>query len=302
MKTGASKTGPDTPAIEFRHVSMSFDQTQALKDVSFELLRGQMIVITGLSLSGKSVLLHLAMGLIEPDEGEILIEGRAIEALAERELLELRSSSMGMVFQEDTLFTSMTVYETTAYRLTERGWSEDDTDQAVEEILRFVGLEKDTEKLPEELSIGMRRRLEIARALAGWPRIMLFDEPTSGLDPLTARQVLDLIIRARDIHGITSLYVTKELHQMAYLAGHYAVKDEAGVISVRSGDAKQLCMMKVMVLESGKIAYFDDPDEFEKSSVPAVAQLTHPTGSIRFTDTYIADPWSKPRRPGKKFQ
>ncbi|HSE99126.1 MAG TPA: ATP-binding cassette domain-containing protein, partial [Blastocatellia bacterium] len=211
METVSCGSGPGAPAIEFRNVSLSFDQTRALDDVSFELSHGQMIVITGLSLSGKSVLLHLAIGLLEPDEGEILIEGRAIRDLDERELLVLRSSRMGLVFQEDTLFTSMTVYENTAYRLMEHNWSEEDTDRAVEEILRFVGLEKDIEKLPEELSIGMRRRLEIARGLAGWPPIMLFDEPTSGLDPITARQVLDLVIRARDIHNIASLNVTKEL-------------------------------------------------------------------------------------------
>ena len=296
METRSSKTGPDTPAIEFRNVSLSFDETQALLDVSFELQHGQMIVITGLSLSGKSVLLHLAIGLVEPDEGEILIEGRAIKALDEEELLKIRSSRMGIVFQEDTLFTSLSVYENTAYRLTEHGWSDDDTDRAVGEILRFVGLEKDVDKLPEELSIGMRRRLEIARALAGWPPIMLYDEPTSGLDPLTARQVLDLVIRARDIYKITSLYVTKELRQIHYLANHFAIEDESGVVSVCEGNAQKLCQLKVMVLESGKIAFLDDPDEFEKSSLPAVAQLTHPTGGMRFTDTYIADPWSNARK------
>jgi phospholipid/cholesterol/gamma-HCH transport system ATP-binding protein len=296
METRPSKANPGTPAIEFRNVSLSFDETQALKDVSFKLWPGQMIVITGLSLSGKSVLLHLAIGLLEADDGEILIEGRAIKALNEEELLKVRSSRMGMVFQEDTLFTSLSVYENTAYRLTEHGWSDDDTDRAVGEILRFVGLERDVDKLPEELSIGMRRRLEIARALAGWPPIMLYDEPTSGLDPLTARQVLDLVIRARDIHNITSLYVTKELRQIKYLAGHYAARDEAGVISVRKGDAPQLCRMKVMVLESGKIAFLGDPDEFETSSLPAVAQLTRPTGGMRFTDSYIADPWSNARK------
>ena len=296
MVTTPSKAGPAAPAVEFRNVSLSFGETQALKDVSFELWPGQMIVITGLSLSGKSVLLHLAIGLLEPDEGEILIEGRAIKALDEEELLKVRSSRMGIVFQEDTLFTSLDVYENTAYRLTEHGWSNDAADRAVGEILRFVGLEKDVDKLPEELSIGMRRRLEIARALAGWPPIVLYDEPTSGLDPLTARQVLDLVIRARDVYNITSLYVTKELHQIKYLGGHYAARDERGVISVCKGDAPQLCQMKVMVLENGKIVFFGDPDEFEESSLPAVAQLTHPTGSMRFTDSHIADPWSNARQ------
>ncbi len=296
MKTRYFEASPSTPAIEFRNVSLSFDQTQALKGVSFELRRGQMIIITGLSLSGKSVLLHLAIGLLEPDEGEILINGRAIQSLDEKELLQLRSTSMGIVFQEDTLFTSLTVYENTAYRLTEHGWSEADTDRAVQKILQFVGLEKDMEKLPEELSIGMRRRLEIARALAGWPPVMLFDEPTSGLDPLSARKVLDLVIRARDIHDISSLYVTKELHEIAYLVGHRAVKEEEGIFQVRKVSARQSGQMKVMVLDSGKIGFFGDVDEFEKSSLPAVTKLTHPAASLRVTNSYIADPWSKARK------
>jgi phospholipid/cholesterol/gamma-HCH transport system ATP-binding protein len=299
MEMRSSRTGSETPALEFRNVSLSFDQVQAIKDVSFELKKGQMIIITGLSLSGKTVLLRLAIGLEEADAGEILIDGHSIEALTEKELLDIRSSLMGIVFQEDTLFTSLTVYENTAYRLAEHGWSEDDTDRAVAEILRFVGLEKDMEKLPEELSIGMRRRLEIARALVGWPPIMLFDEPTSGLDPVTARQVLDLVIRARDIYGITSLYVTKELHEVPYLASHYASRDEADEVSVRKGNAKELCRLKVMVLESGRIAFLGDPDEFENSSLPAVTKLTHPSGSIRITDSYIADPWGPARKPGK---
>jgi phospholipid/cholesterol/gamma-HCH transport system ATP-binding protein len=280
----------DIPAIEFRGVSVGFEDIQALRNVSFQLFRGQMIVVTGASLSGKSVLLHLAIGLLAADEGEILIEGRAIENLDERELLELRASSMGMAFQEDTLFTSLTVYENAAYRLREHGWSDEDTDRAVEEILRFVGLENDMEKLPEELSIGMRRRLEIARALVGWPSIMLFDEPTSGLDPISERQVLDLIIRARDIHKISSLYVTKELHEIPYLASHFAVKDEAGEVSVCKRDAQQSDRMKIMVLEDGKLAFYGTPDELNKSSLPAVTQLTLPTVVTPMTTSIVGDP------------
>src|SRR4029453_9107041 len=105
-------------------------------------------------------------------------------------------------------------------------------DEAVFEILRFVGLETDAEKLPEELSIGMRRRLELARALIGWPPVMLFDEPTSGLDPMTSKHVMDLVIRARDVQRIASLYVTKELHEIPYLANRYAARGEAGDVAI----------------------------------------------------------------------
>ena len=198
------------PAIEFRNVVLSFDENVVLNDVSFTLNQGEMILITGVSGSGKSVLLRLAMGLLKPDSGQILIEGREIQELDESELIALRGGLMGMVFQEESLFTGLPVYENAAYRLEEHGWSEDEIEKAVAEVLRFVGLEGEENKFPEELSGGMKRRLEIARALIGWPRIMLFDEPTMSLDPLAALKVLDLVIRARDINQISSLYVTKK--------------------------------------------------------------------------------------------
>jgi phospholipid/cholesterol/gamma-HCH transport system ATP-binding protein len=215
----------ETPVIEFKNVSLSFDGVPALKCVSFKLKRGQVIIISGASRSGKTVLLHLAIGLLQPDEGEVLINGRDLRSLQETELLQLRGTSMGIVFQEDTLFTGLTVYDNTAFRLSEHEMPEEDIDVLVREILHFVGLDKDMEKIPEELSIGMRRRLEIARALVGWPSIMLFDEPTSGLDPINSRQILDLVIRARDIHGISSLHVTKEIHEIPYLSHHCAEEE-----------------------------------------------------------------------------
>src|ERR1051325_11307102 len=114
------------PVIEFRNVSMSFDAKRVLNDVSFRLRRGHMIIITGAGGSGKSVLLHLAIGLLQAEAGQVLIEGRAIEPLTETELLQIRSARMGLVFQEDTLFTGMDVYDNAAYRLTEHDWPEEE--------------------------------------------------------------------------------------------------------------------------------------------------------------------------------
>lgn len=171
-----------TSAIEFRNVSISFDDTQALRNVSFTLPRGGMICVTGDSRSGKSVLLRLAIGFLRPDEGEVLINGQDITVMEENDLLALRRETMGMVFQENALFTGQTVYENAAYRLTDRDWPEDKIEGAAVEVLTFVGLQDELDKQAEELSGGMKRRLELARALIGWPSIMLFDEPTSGLD------------------------------------------------------------------------------------------------------------------------
>lgn len=301
MDTRVAKTLPDAPAIEFRHVSLSFDERLALSDVSFELQCRQMICVTGLAASGKSVLLHLAIGLLQPDDGQILIEGQRIDGLAEDELLAIRGQVIGLAFQEDTLFTSLSVYDNAAYRLVEHGWSEADTDRAVREILCFVGLENDAEKLPEELSIGMRRRLEIARALVGWPPIMLFDEPISGLDPINARRIMDLIIRARDLHEISSLYVTKEMHEIAYLATHYAIEDEAGRVSICRGARKQAPETKVLLLDEGRVVYFGSVAEYQTSQQLAVTRMTDNRLPAQKAERQIANPWGGSQPVGTKL-
>jgi ABC-type transporter Mla maintaining outer membrane lipid asymmetry ATPase subunit MlaF len=297
----------DNPAaIEFRHVAISFDDKLALDDLSFRLEPGQMICITGVSGSGKSVLLRVAAGLSTPDAGEVLVEGRPITALDELDMLALRSSSMGIMFQEPSVFTGMSVYDNAAYRLDEHGWSPEETEAAVREILTFVGLQNETDMVPEELSVGMVRRLEFARALVGWPKIMLFDEATAGLDPINARAMLDLVIRARDINKVSSLFVTKELHEIPYLQAHTAVKNSSGEISIQNiaqrdvvQDRQEGVQIKVMVLEQGRAVFWGTPAEFESTSLPQVTQLTHPRSSAPSTDTYIPDPWTT-KHPTKR--
>jgi phospholipid/cholesterol/gamma-HCH transport system ATP-binding protein len=286
------------PAIEFRHVSLWFDEQQALDDISFELAQGEMMFLTGASASGKSVLTHLAMGLLKPDEGQIFIEGKEIVALDESELVEMRGRGMGIVFQEDSLFTGLTAYDNAAFRLDEHGVAEDETERAVLEVLRFVGLEQDAEKFPEELSGGMRRRLEIARAMIGWPSIMLFDEPTSSLDPISARKVLDLIIRARDIQRISSIYVTKQLNEIPYLATYRAVTRPDGTITIdEAASGIEAPRTKVMVLDAGRIVFMGGVIEFEASTLPVVTRLTQAENGTTFSDFYTPDPWDKQRRP-----
>lgn len=283
-----------TTAIEFRDVSLSFDNKQVLRDINFALGRGKMICITGASESGKSVLLHLAIGLLRPTAGQIFVEGREIENLDEREILAIRGGSMGIVFQEDALFTGLSVYENTAFRLAEHGWADEEIERAVRDVLRFVGLDEDMEKLPEELSGGMRRRLEFARALVGWPKIMLYDEPTEGLDPLNAAQILDLIINARDIHKISSLLVTKSLEEIPYLASHRASIDEKETVKIREEEVPSL---RVMLLDRGEIAFMGSPGEFAASALPSVTYMTHPENRTHISNFYTPDPWSKKRRP-----
>src|SRR5580765_6594736 len=128
----------NVPTIEFRNVSLSFDEKRVLSEINFKLERGEMIFITGVSGSGKSVLLRLAIALEHPDSGQVLIEGQDVGLLSEVELLDLRGSRMGIVFQEDSLFTGLNVYDNVAYRLVEHGVNEDEAEKSVMEVLRFV--------------------------------------------------------------------------------------------------------------------------------------------------------------------
>lgn len=286
-----------TPAIEFRHVSVSFGDKVALSDVTFALEHGEMIILTGISGSGKSVLLRLAMGLLKPDSGRILVEGKEIQQLDESELISLRGGLMGMVFQEDSLFTGIPVYENAAYRLEEHHWSEEEIETAVTEVLRFVGLEGEENKFPEELSGGMKRRLEIARALIGWPRIMLFDEPTMSLDPLAALKVLDLVMRARDINRISSLYVTKKIYEIPYLANYRAETLSNGEIRIVEAPATNLPATRVIVLEDGKIVFDGPATEFANSDLKTIKDLLTLDPHDHSSDPYFTDPWGQETAP-----
>lgn len=302
MSVAAQKnmnTNTPPPAIEFRNVSLSFENQLVLNDISFKLTQGEMIVLTGISGSGKSVLLRLAMGLLKPDSGQIFIEGREIENLDESDLIDIRGGLMGIVFQEDSLFTGLPVYENTAYRLEEHGWSEEEIDRSVREVLQFVGLEGEEEKFPEELSGGMKRRLEIARALIGWPRIMLFDEPTMSLDPLAALKVLDLVIRARDINHISSLYVTKKIHEIDYLAHYCAESTGEGAVNTIEAPSTRLPRTRVIVLEAGTIVFEGSVEGFSESALPSIKEMLTLDRHDHSHEPEFTDPWDKRRRPAE---
>jgi phospholipid/cholesterol/gamma-HCH transport system ATP-binding protein len=290
----------ETFAIEFQNVSISFDNVRALQNISFTLRHGEMICVTGDSGSGKSVLLRLALGFLRPDEGKVLIDGRDITTMDESDLLPLRSREMGMVFQENSVFSGQSVYENTAYRLDDRGWSDDEIERSVTEILTFVGLQDELEKQAEELSGGMKRRLELARALVSWPSIMLLDEPTAGLDPINAHQVLDLIIRARDLHHTSSLFITKALHEIPYLARHHASEEENGSRIEKLDE--YLPTVRVLLLEEGRMAFFGAPADFAQSVLPAVQHILHPVTGALHGEIDAPDPWGQNRKTKTRFQ
>src|SRR5256885_5596338 len=179
------------PAIEFRDVVLAFDDRVVLNKLSFKVMKGETEIILGGSGTGKSTTIKLVLGLLKPDEGRVFVNGEDITDYSEHEMMRVRKN-MGMIFQEGALFDSLSVYDNVAYRLHEQNVPEDEVEQEVRRMLRFVDLEDAVDKMPIELSGGMRRRVGIARALVGGPKIVLFDEPTAGLDPPTARTICEL--------------------------------------------------------------------------------------------------------------
>src|ERR1700730_16961348 len=173
------------PAIEFRDVILAFDDRMVLNGLSFKVMKGETKIILGGSGGGKSTIIKLVLGLLKPDSGRIFVDGEDITEYSEVQMMSVRKN-IGMVFQEGALFDSLSVYDNVAYRLHEQSVPEDQVEPEVRRMLRFVNLEDAIDKMPSELSGGMRRRVGIARALIGDPKIVLFDEPTAGLDPPTA--------------------------------------------------------------------------------------------------------------------
>src|SRR5918996_1972737 len=163
------------PAIEFQDVVLSFDDRVILNNLSFKVMKGETKIILGGSGGGKSTIIKLVLGLLKPDSGQVLVDGEDVTEYSEEQMMSVRKK-IGMVFQEGALFDSPSVYDNVAYRLHEQGVPEDEVEPEVRRMLRFVNLEDAIDKMPIELSGGMRRRVGIARALIGDPKIVLFDE------------------------------------------------------------------------------------------------------------------------------
>ena len=257
--------------IEFRKVSKAFDADVVLERVSFKISRGETKIILGASGSGKSTILKLILGLIRPDEGHILMEGKDITVMRERQLVEMRND-IGMVFQEGALFDSLSVLENVGYRLFENSdMSEEEIETTVQRLLGFVGLEEAIDKMPSELSGGMKRRVGIARALVGKPKVILYDEPTAGLDPITKRTIVELMIKLRDLEGVTSVFVTHDLQAAATIATEYAVAgDNVQVKFLRGGSDFCLANIHFVVLQEGAICFEGSYEELMSSTIPYV--------------------------------
>jgi phospholipid/cholesterol/gamma-HCH transport system ATP-binding protein len=233
--------------IRLSDVKKSFGEKTVLRGVSLEIPEGMNTVIIGGSGSGKSVTLKLIVGLLEPDAGTVEVDGANVPELNRRELAELRSR-IGYVFQFAALFDSMTVADNIRLGLVKRGYDEAAIRERVAESLALVDLPGIEDRMPAELSGGMRKRVGIARAMALRPRYILYDEPTTGLDPVTSAVMDRLICRTRD-HGVTGVVVSHDMRSV------FAIAD------------------RVAMLYEGRIRQAGTPAEIQGSDDPVVRQF-----------------------------
>ncbi len=236
METGIKNiTEPDKKqqneiVVEIKDIKKSFGSNEVLKDISFNLIKGENLVVLGKSGSGKSVLIKCIVALLEPDEGDIIVFGKDIFSLKNKEL-NLMRKKIGFLFQSGALYDSMSVRENLAFPLRDsKGISKDEINKLIEEALEDVGLADTIDKMPSELSGGMRKRLGLARTLILKPEIILYDEPTTGLDPITSKEISELILKVQKEHNTTSVIITHDI-ACAKLTANRIIVFKDGVIS-----------------------------------------------------------------------
>jgi ABC-type transport system involved in resistance to organic solvents, ATPase component len=204
--------GVSIPVVAIRNLFKSFGDNHVLVDFSLEVNKGESVVVLGKSGSGKSVLIKCMIGLLEPDRGEIELLGENMLGISSEQLDKIRAR-IGFLFQSNALYDSMTVRQNLEFPL-RRHWlrvSQEEVDKLVEATLDDVGLLHTTEMMPAELSGGMRKRIALARTLILKPEIILYDEPTTGLDPITAKEIIDLMIEIQEKYGTTSLIISHDM-------------------------------------------------------------------------------------------
>lgn len=265
--------GPDT-VLRLKDVTVRFDDVVALDRVNFEMNRGETCVILGAAGSGKTVLLKTMLGLARPDGGQVEVFGQDASHLKDRDWMKLRAR-MGILFQEGGLFDSLTIEENVGYPLVnidELACPAEQVRKRVEEALRFVELEHTLEKVPSELSGGMRRRVGIARAVVTEPELVLYDSPTAGLDPITANTIMALIVKERDTKHTTTALVTHRIQDGELLANYRW--DEHGERLIPAGEnGHRQRETRFLVLREGRIVFDGSQRELEAAADPYVAKF-----------------------------
>ena len=253
------------PAIEFRDVRFAYGDDFVLNDISFRVMRGELLIVLGASGGGKSTILKLILGLIKPRAGRIFVDGEDITNYDEEALNRIRQH-IGVEFQDGALFDSLSVYDNVAFRCHERGVPENIVEQEVRRLLQFVDLEDAIDMMPAQLSGGMRARVGIARALAGKPRTLLMDEPTGGLDPPTAWSMCELGIKLRDLRDVSAIMVTHAIQYVRFMASTYAGYAPSGEVILLE-ERERLCLIntKIIMLRNGRIIFNGSDEELFKS-------------------------------------
>lgn len=266
--TATTNTGP---AVVFDNVYLGFDEGDILRGISFSVPARETLVLLGETGTGKTLTLKLAAGLLKPTGGSVSVLGQEVSTMSEKELLHLRER-IGFVFQEGALFDSMSVGENVAYRLREEHVREEEIEPRVNEALQFVELEHTADQLPSELSGGMRRRVSIARALINRPDIVLYDSPTAGLDPVTSQTIISLIMRLRDVYGVTALLATQRLQDGFALANFIFDKQTKHVVRANPAnsakDTQTAAATRFLVYKDGRIYFEGDPQELSSTKDP----------------------------------
>jgi phospholipid/cholesterol/gamma-HCH transport system ATP-binding protein len=257
------------PAIQFENVHIGFEEGEVLRGLSFSVMPRDTLILLGETGMGKTLTLKIAAGLLRPTEGHATVLGKNLESMKEKELLNFRHE-IGFVFQEGALFDSMTVADNVAYRLREEQLDEDEIEPRVAEALQFVELQDTQELLPSELSGGMRRRVSIARALINRPPIVLYDSPTAGLDPVTSQTIITLILRLRDIYGVTSILATHRLQDGFALANFRFDSATRRVLHDGSGgpELQIPSLTRFVVLRDGAVYFEGEPEELAETRHP----------------------------------
>jgi len=228
----------ETNVAEIKHITKSFGTRVVLKDIDFKIEKGENLVVFGKSGSGKSVLIKCMAGLLSPDDGEVLMLGEKIEGLKNQELNVLRKR-IGFLFQSAALYDSMTVRENLEFLLRDLKLKKKDEIAAlVMEALENVGLEDAIDKMPSELSGGMRKRIGLARTLILKPEIILYDEPTTGLDPITSKEISELILEIQKKYNTASVIITHDVECARIVANRIVIIKEGMLIA--EGTFKEL--------------------------------------------------------------
>jgi len=257
----------DQEILRFDHVSLSFDDVAALRDISFTVTRGESLILLGAAGSGKTTLLKVALGLLRADSGRVLLFGRDVTHVDEREWFDLRAK-VGVLFQEGGLFDSLTIEENVGYPLRNQRLLRIPDEQIlprVEESLQFVELGHTLEMFPSDLSGGMRRRVGIARAVVTNPELFLYDSPTAGLDPITANTIIALIVQGRDLHRTTTVMVTHRFQDGQILSGYVFDATTGRLRAAENGGSSKT---RYLVLREGAVAFDGSQAELESSRDP----------------------------------